>query len=92
ISYKIARIVADDVPGIKDFIKKIFIRLLRNSAEKLGWEPKPGESHLDAMLRGEVLTALATFEDEPTLNETIRRFHAFLDDKNTPLLTPNIRK
>ncbi|KAL5559481.1 hypothetical protein UlMin_035692 [Ulmus minor] len=92
MSYKITRIVADAVPRIKDFTKKFFIRLLRNSAGKLGWEPKPGESHLDAMLRGEVLTALATFGDEPTLNETIRRFRAFLDDRNTPLLPPDIRK
>ncbi|KAL5559485.1 hypothetical protein UlMin_035696 [Ulmus minor] len=92
MSYKIARIVAEAIPGAKDFIKYFFIVLLRNSAEKLGWEPKPGESHSDAMLRGDVLTALATFGDEPTLNESIRRFHAFLDDRNTPLLPPDIRK
>ena len=59
---------------------------------KLGWEPKTGESHLDAMLRGEVLTALAVFGDDLTLKEANRRFHAFLDDRNTPLLHPNIRK
>ncbi|KAL5559483.1 hypothetical protein UlMin_035694 [Ulmus minor] len=92
MSNKIARIAADAVPRIKVFIMKFFISLLQNSAEKLGWEPKPGESHLDAMLRGDVLTALAIFGDEPTLNESIRRFHAFLDDRNTPLLPPDIRK
>ncbi|XP_024032686.1 aminopeptidase M1-like [Morus notabilis] len=44
------------------------------------------------MLRGEVLTALAVFGHEPTLTEASRRFHAFLDDRNTPLLPPDIRK
>ena len=59
---------------------------------KLGWKPKPGESHLDAMLRGEVLTALAVFGHNMTLEEASRRFLAFLDDRNTPLLHPDIRK
>jgi hypothetical protein len=59
---------------------------------KLGWEPKTGESHLDAMLRGEILNALAVFGHELTLNEASRRFHAFLDDRNTPLLPPDIRR
>ena len=59
---------------------------------KLGWQPKAGESHLDAMLRGEVLTALASFGHDLTLNEASRRFHAFLDDRNTPLLPPDIRR
>ena len=59
---------------------------------KLGWEPKTGESHLDAMLRGEVLTALAVFGHDLTLNEANRRFLAFLGDRNTPLLPPDIRK
>lgn len=59
---------------------------------KLGWEPKQGESHLDAMLRGEILTALAMFGDDLTLNEASRRFLSFLDDRSTPLLPPDIRK
>lgn len=59
---------------------------------KLGWEPKQGESHLDAMLRGEILTALAVFGHDLTINEASRRFHLFLDDRNTPFLPPDIRK
>ncbi|CAL5421917.1 unnamed protein product [Camellia sinensis] len=59
---------------------------------KLGWDPKQGESHLDAMLRGELLTALAQFGHDITQNEARRRFDAFLNDKNTPLLPPDMRK
>ena len=59
---------------------------------RLGWEPKPGESHVDAMLRGEILTALAMFGHDLTLDEASKRFQAFLENRNTPLLPPDIRK
>ncbi|XP_048134295.1 aminopeptidase M1-like [Rhodamnia argentea] len=91
ISYKVARIAADATPELMDYVKQFFIGLLQYSAEKLGWEPKEGESHLEAMLRGAILSALAEFGDEPTLKEASRRFHAFLEDRSTPLLPPDIR-
>ncbi|KAK4580847.1 hypothetical protein RGQ29_024481 [Quercus rubra] len=90
ISYKVDRITADAVPGSS--VASFFIELFLHSAMKLGWEPKTGESHLDAMLRGEVLTALAVFGHDLTLKEANFRFLAFLDDRNTPLLHPDIRK
>ncbi|KAM4129174.1 hypothetical protein ACJW30_01G002200 [Castanea mollissima] len=92
ISYKVERIAADANPELLECVKQFFITLFLRSAMKLGWEPKKGESHLDAMLRGEVWTALAVFGYDPTLKEASRRFHAFLDDRNTPLLHPDIRK
>ncbi|THG23735.1 hypothetical protein TEA_000968 [Camellia sinensis var. sinensis] len=92
ISFKIARIAADAAPELLEYIKQFFISLFQYSAEKLGWDPKQGESHLDAMLRGELLTALAQFGHDVTQNEARRRFDAFLNDKNTPLLPPDIRK
>ncbi|WCJ29383.1 aminopeptidase M1 [Euphorbia peplus] len=92
ISYKVQRITADATPELLDDINQIFISLLQYSAEKLGWDPKQGESHLDAMLRGEILTALSLFGHDSTLNEANRRFQEFMNDRNTPLLPPDIRK
>ncbi|KAL4649248.1 hypothetical protein ACB092_01G001700 [Castanea dentata] len=92
ISYKVERIAADATPELLEYFKQFFISLFLHLEDKLGWEPKTGESHLDAMLRGEVLTALAVFGHDLTLKEAIRRFHAFLDDRNTPVLHPDIRK
>eukprot|EP00268_Persea_americana_P036934 TRINITY_DN364_c0_g1_i1.p1 TRINITY_DN364_c0_g1~~TRINITY_DN364_c0_g1_i1.p1 ORF type:complete len:897 (+),score=171.49 TRINITY_DN364_c0_g1_i1:409-3099(+) len=89
---KVATIAADAIPELSDDIKQFFINLLQFSAEKLGWDPKSGESHLDAMLRGEILTALALFGHEGTLTEAVKRFHAYIDDRNTPLLPPDVRK
>lgn len=59
---------------------------------KLGWDPKDGESHLDAMLRGEILTALAEFGHDITINEAVKRFHAFMEDRDTSFLPPDTRK
>ncbi|KAK6248932.1 hypothetical protein QUC31_020497 [Theobroma cacao] len=92
ITDKVGRIVADAKPELMNDIKQFFIGLFLYSAEKLGWDPKQGESHLDAMLRADVFTALAMLGHEETLDEATRRFHAFLDNRNTPLLHPDIRK
>ncbi|KAF6166120.1 hypothetical protein GIB67_023830, partial [Kingdonia uniflora] len=92
VSTNVAKIAADATPELLDEIKMFFINLFQYSAEKLGWEPKAGESHLDAMLRREILTALAVLGHDLTKSETTRRFHAFVDNKNTPLLPPNTRK
>ncbi|KAA8528872.1 hypothetical protein F0562_036227 [Nyssa sinensis] len=92
VSSKVARIAADAVPELLDYIKQFFISLFQYPAEKLGWDPKQGENHLDAMLRGELLTALAEFGHDATQNEASRRFHAFLGDRNTHLLPPDLRK
>ncbi|KAI8547792.1 hypothetical protein RHMOL_Rhmol07G0223600 [Rhododendron molle] len=92
ISNKIARIAADAAPELLDDVKLFFINLFQYPAEKLGWDPKQGESHLDAMLRGEILTALAQFEHDVTQHEARRRFDAFLNDRHTPLLPPDTRR
>lgn len=92
ISYKIVRIVGDAAPEMVDNLKQFFTSLFESPAQKLGWEPRSGESHLDAMLRGELLTILAELGHESTLNEAIRRFDAFCADRNSSILPPDVRK
>ncbi|KAI3902393.1 hypothetical protein MKW92_009140 [Papaver armeniacum] len=92
ISYKVARVTSDATPELSNYVKQFFINLFHNTAEKLGWDQQQGESHLDEMLRGEVLTALVIFRHAPTRREALRRFHAYVDVRNTPLLSPNTRK
>ncbi|XP_060208547.1 aminopeptidase M1-like isoform X1 [Lycium barbarum] len=92
ISYNVSRIAADAVPDLQNHIKLFFINLFQLSAERLGWDPEQGESHLDALLRGELLNALAAFGHDETINEAIRRFHIFLDDRNTAVLPPDLRR
>ncbi|KAF8393585.1 hypothetical protein HHK36_021829 [Tetracentron sinense] len=59
---------------------------------KLGWESVSGDNHLSTLLRGEVLTALATFGHDKTHKEAMRRFYLFLGDRNTTLLPADMRK
>jgi puromycin-sensitive aminopeptidase len=44
------------------------------------------------LLRGTLLTALAELGHEATINEAVRRFNVFLEDRETPLLPPDVRK
>ncbi|KAJ8480322.1 hypothetical protein OPV22_024049 [Ensete ventricosum] len=92
ISYKIISTAADATPELLADIKQFLINLLWHSTEKVGWDPKSNEGHLDAMLRGELLTSLAELGHDITIKEAVRRFYAFLDDRNTSLLPPDIRK
>ncbi|XP_042002862.1 aminopeptidase M1-like isoform X1 [Salvia splendens] len=92
VASKVAKIVADSSPELVGDVKLFFINLFQNSAERLGWDPKPGESHLDSMLRGELLTALASFGHKATLEEANKRFRIFLEDRNSPVLHPDLRR
>ncbi|KAI3514989.1 hypothetical protein L1887_13737 [Cichorium endivia] len=92
VSSKVARIVADADNTLLDNIKMFFINLFQYSAERIGFDPKKGESHLDALLRGELFATLAVFGHEDTLLEANKRFQAFLEDRNTHLLPPDIRR
>ncbi|GAB2223006.1 hypothetical protein Droror1_Dr00017140 [Drosera rotundifolia] len=92
ISSKVGRIVADAAPELIGYVNRFFINLFLYPIEKLGWEPRQGESHLNAMLREELLNGLVQLGHDSTVNEAIRRFEAFLDDRSSPLLPPDIRK
>ncbi|XP_078428131.1 aminopeptidase M1 [Wolffia australiana] len=92
ISYKVLRIVSDAVPELVPDLKRFFINLFQISAKKMGWEPKSGESHLDAMLRGELLAVLAMLGHDSTRDEALKRFFAFMEDRSSPSLPPDTRK
>lgn len=52
----------------------------------------PGEPHLNVLLRGEIFMALASFGDEKTHEDAIKRFESLLMDKNTPLLSADTKR
>ena len=59
---------------------------------KLGWESVSEESHLNKLMRKEVLMALATFGHSETHKEAMNRFQAFLDDRNSTLLSADTKR
>uniref|UniRef100_A0A3P9QDP2 Aminopeptidase n=1 Tax=Poecilia reticulata TaxID=8081 RepID=A0A3P9QDP2_POERE len=62
---------------ILEFIRDLFAPI----GLKLGWDSKPGEGHLDALLRGLVLGKLGKAGHKPTLEEARRRFKEHVEAK-----------
>ncbi|XP_047051404.1 aminopeptidase M1-C-like [Lolium rigidum] len=92
VTASISKISVDATPGLAGDIKQLLIKILLSPAEKLGWDPKNGESHLDVMLRPMLLLALVQLGHGKTINEGDRRFNIFIRDRNTSLLPPDTRK
>ncbi|NXU57737.1 PSA aminopeptidase, partial [Turnix velox] len=70
---------------IQVFIKDVFSPI----GERLGWDPKPGEGHLDALLRGLVLGKLGKAGHKATLEEARRRFKDHVEGKH--ILSADLR-
>ena len=80
-------LLADETcyPAFKSLCQGLFSPL----AERMGWEPRSGDGHLDAILRSVALGQAGYYEDPAVLAEAGRRFDAFLDDPST--LRPDLR-
>ena len=63
--------------------------LLRPIAQKVGWNPIPGEGHLQTLLRSVVLSQLGSFRDQETLSAARHRFERFLKEPSS--LSPDLR-
>ncbi len=57
---------------------------------RIGWDAKPGESFLDALLRPELIQTLGQLGDPQVIAEADRRFAAFR--QNPSSLAPNLRE
>ena len=55
----------------------------------IGWDQRPGEGHLDALLRSTVLSQAGNYGDEGVLAEAQNRFDQYIGDPNS--LHPDIR-
>ncbi|CAL5006547.1 unnamed protein product [Urochloa decumbens] len=92
VCLSISKISVDATPDLNKDIKQLLINLLLPAAIKLGWDPKDGESHLDVMLRSLLLIALVRLGHNETINEGVRRFHIFFEDRKASILLPDTRK
>ena len=80
-------LIADE-PYLKRFDE--YVRtLFRPIAAKGGWEPRPGEGHLDAIRRSTVLSRLGHHGDPKVLLEAQIRFRRY--QKDPASLHPNLR-
>jgi puromycin-sensitive aminopeptidase len=65
-------------------------RVFQAVGARVGWDARPDEGHLDALLRSVVLGQLGGYEDRDTLEEAKARFAAYVDDPAN--VHPDIRR
>ena len=58
-------------------------------AEKVGWDAKPDETNMDALLRSTVLSHVGGNDDDNALREAAARFASYADDPSA--VSPDIR-
>ncbi|MEW6440418.1 MAG: M1 family metallopeptidase [bacterium] len=54
--------------------------LYRSASDRLGWQPRPDENHLDSLLRGLLLEQLGQSRDGQTIAQACDRFLAFWNE------------
>ena len=83
----IEQLISDEAihPAYQGFAREIF----GPAARKIGWEPKSGEGHLDALLRSTVLSQAGSYHDPDVTAQASERFQKYLQDRET--LAPNLR-
>ena len=83
----IEQLISDEAihPAYQGFAREIF----GPAARKIGWEPKSGEGHLDALLRSTVLSQAGSYHDPDVTAQASERFQKYLQDRDT--LAPNLR-
>ena len=59
------------------------------AARRAGWEPRPGDGHLDALLRTTVLGQAGSYEDREVLQQATDHFHRYLADHES--VHPDLR-
>lgn len=72
----------------RDAMKPFVARLVAKQLSRLGWEPKPDESHFDTLLRPTIL-GLASFAEIPEVIKEVNR--RFLAQKKPDDIDPDLR-
>ena len=72
-------------PAYQGFARELF----GPAARKIGWDPKSGEGHLDALLRSTVLSQAGSYQDPELTAQATGRFKRYLEDRDT--LAPDLR-
>ncbi|XP_011165084.1 puromycin-sensitive aminopeptidase isoform X2 [Solenopsis invicta] len=67
----------------EDSLKAFGRNLFRDVNARLGWDPKPNESHLNTLLRCLVLGRMVALNDHDTIEEAKRRFELHVNGTTT---------
>ncbi len=82
----INRIIADDLRSGLEALVRHRVRL---AAERMGWEPQPGEGELDRQLRGDLIRTMSTLGNDPATQTRARTLYArYREDESA--VEPNV--
>lgn len=73
---------------LREDMKPFGRKLVAKQVERLGWQPKEGESHFDSLLRPTVLGLAAAFDDPAIIAEIERRFAVMTKPED---ISPDLR-
>ena len=73
------------ISAFRDFARDLF----QPVAREIGWDARPGEGHLDSLLRSTVLSQAGSYNDPAVLAEAKSRFARYLQDPSS--LAPDLR-
>lgn len=91
-NYTVWSSISNSISKLKGILSQTEVKTKFNSygvhlfapvAEKLGWDSKPNESHLDTLLRSLVLGKLIAFNCSKTVDEAKRRFNLHVEGKQS---------
>jgi puromycin-sensitive aminopeptidase len=63
--------------------------LFAPAAARSGWDARPGEGHLDALLRSTVLSQAGAYQDPETIRQATNKFKQYLEDRSA--VPPDLR-
>ena len=66
---------------VYDAFRRFARELFGPAARRSGWEPRPGDGHLDSLLRTTVLSQAGGYGDGDALSQAMDLFHVFLEDR-----------
>ena len=69
----------------RDFARSLF----QGAVQRIGWDPRTGEGHLDALLRSTVLSQAGNYQDAVVLQEAAQRFSRYLQEPSS--VHPDLR-
>ncbi len=80
-------LIADEpyLPEFQTYVRRLF----RPPAQRVGWDARPDEGHLEILMRSAVLGRLGGVEDTATITEALGRFQGYLADPAS--LSPDLR-
>lgn len=77
---------------VSEALRKYHLNLVTSATEKIGWDFKEGESFLVGQLRASLLLSAGVAGHQPTIDESLRRFDAYVSGQDKAAIHPSLRR